>query len=116
MADGALNRAVQEQAVPYTWKAVTAAASLAVRDTNVKVTIPDVADFNITLPPAPEAQGRIYTIKCLAAAGGHKATVVSYESDGSGKVYTSAALSAANDVLILFSDGEEWYALHDVTT
>jgi len=116
MADGALNRTVQEQAVPYTWKVVTEAASLAVRDTHVKVTIPDVDDFVITLPPAPEAQGKIYTIKVMSVEDTDEVTAESYESDGGGKVFTSEALTAAGDALVLTCDGEEWYAIYDLTT
>jgi len=93
------------------WKVVTEAVNLAVRDTHVKVTIPDVDDFVITLPPAPEAlQDKIYTIKVMSVAGEHRATVQSYESNNGGPVYTCGDLSAAGDVLLQICDGEEWCA------
>jgi len=102
---------------PPEWKAVTTTVSLAAHETRVHVTA-SAADYNITLAPMAECVGRgNYVIKRMhAAAGAFGAVALSKESDGGGKLYTSGELTALGDFLILWTDGERWYEIKELTT
>ena len=102
---------------PPEWKSVTTTVSLAAYETRVHVTAA-AADYNITLPPMAECVGRgFYVIKrTVAAGGGFGAVVLSKESDGGGKLYTSDELTALADFLILWTDGMRWFEIKELTT
>ena len=87
----------------------TAAYQMVPRDTLVK-TDPTAGGFTVTLPPVVECAGGIYVLKQIASA--NSATVV---DKGDANVAVSIALNAATETLILFSDGEQWYTIYNVT-
>lgn len=99
------------------WKNVTGAVALAPYENRVKVTAA-AADYDITLPPMGEMEGRgnVLIKRMIAAAGGFGPTVKSKEIDAGGPIYTSGELSALNDFLLLWTDGERWYELAEATT
>jgi hypothetical protein len=107
---------------PRTWLTINEAACTAYAyqmtgsDTRVKVTTASGDALVITLPSVSEAEGRgLYVIKSVDH-GAEDFTVVSKEVDGGGVVYTSAALTASGDFLMLWTDGETWYEVRELTT
>lgn len=73
----------------------------------------------LTLPPVAEAQGRIFSIR---VTDGTNNTTVSTNgdaisaTDGTDDFSTGVALTAADDVAVLYSDGLAWTPLHVVST
>lgn len=93
-------------------KRVTAAATLKAHERNVLVTLPASSTYVITLPPVNECFG-IYCI-FVDVDGAGTATVA--DSDEALVDYTSAALTAQGDFVILFSNGLQWFELKELTT
>jgi len=73
----------------------------------------------LTLPPVAEAQGRIFSIRVTdgsnntTVSGGGDAVAA---TDGTNDFASGVALTAANDVALLYSDGLAWIPLHVVAT
>jgi hypothetical protein len=77
-----------------------------------------VGDDVITLPPVQEAAGNIYTIRTVDATGDGvdviaKGDQLHAQTEGSTTINLGAAVAidAANDFLVVYSDGLAWYVL-----
>jgi hypothetical protein len=98
------------------WKAVTVATSLAAYERLVAVNTGAAGDYIITLPPMADCVGRGFYVIKVTTHGASDVTVESPEKDGGGKLYTSGKLTALADFLILWTDGERWYEIKELTT
>lgn len=100
------------------------AETLSVSDyvTRVSNDINDASDggtITITLPNVVEAMGRIYSIfaVAIANAGAGAAGTVVVTSDGDDDGFEGDyTLTAADDRVVLYSDGFAWHALAETTT
>jgi hypothetical protein len=61
--------------------------------------------ITVTLPPVAEAKGRFYSIFARLASGANTITIHDkHDSEG----YTNIVLDAANEGVLLYSDGIRW--------
>jgi len=104
MGQSALHLAAQMFTVTDV-KRVTEAATLAVREQAVEANGTS-GNYQITLPPVADANGRIYAVY-LHTAGGNTVTVAS----GEAAPQITAALTADDDFVLAFAFGGRWYLL-----
>ena len=78
---------------------------MAVRDTLVKVD-PTTGGFTVVLPPVAECGGSLYVIRQTAS---QNAVIV--VDNGDAPVAFSVTLNTATEVLVVLSDGEQWYTI-----
>lgn len=93
----------------------TGAGNLAMdaNDLVVMANPPASGVMTITLPSVFAARGRTYSIISVTNATG----TISVVGKGDELVaYTSGSLTAANDYVLLYSDGVRWYELAELTT
>ena len=91
-------------------KVVTAATTLKAHEQIVLIMT--AGTYVITLPSVVEAAGKIYSIR--SRVGSSSVTVA--DSDEGSVDYTSNALTAIDDYVLLYSDGLCWYELKETTT
>jgi len=98
------------------WVAATVAVELAAYENRINVNTGAAGDYVVTLPPMALCVGRgLYIIYC-SVHGGSDVTAESKESDAGGKLYTSGKLTQVADFLMLWTDGERWYEIKELTT
>lgn len=91
---------------------VTAATTLKPHERRVLVTLPGASTYVITLPPVSDCYG-LYSITVWVDGAG-TATVA--DSDEGPVDYTSDAMTALGDGVVLFCDGLRWWQLAELTT
>ncbi|RQW92817.1 MAG: hypothetical protein EHM79_00380 [Geobacter sp.] len=115
----ALNQSVD--AVPNKIIHPVVTTSLKVYEQVVYVSTVD-AHVTITMPPVAEAAGRIYSIMCILRTGSYDVTITDYKDDTGNATKAhgdlgnaNLVLNAANEHVILYSDGVAWHLLNNVT-
>lgn len=63
--------------------------------------------YTITLPPVADCNGSIYVLRAVGAG----ASTVTVVDKGDSLVAVSDTLNAANEAMIVYSDGEMWHFL-----
>jgi hypothetical protein len=101
----------QQSYVADKYLKVTAAAALTVRDQVVRVTA-GAGNFAVTLPNVSEAAGLIFSLYLVATGGGQVTVQDNDESEG----WADMVMTAANDMVLLYSDGITWFKIVDITT
>lgn len=95
----------------------TGAVQLLPSDNFCEVALPAGGTLGIILPPMATAVGVLFFVRAVSLAGAGHAVLVSAESNSAGtRNYTSDALTAVDDILIMVTDGKGWYPLYNVTT
>jgi len=109
--DNAFNRAIENQQGAkdkYITGTVAGATTLAVYEQNVDVTPPASGTHTVTLPPVAQAKGNVYDIETPTDATG----TVTIAGTG----ISNIVLTAAADHAVLWSNGEKYRVLVDVST
>lgn len=102
-------RMAQEFSPGYMEVPVTSSYQMLVTDTVLKVNS-NSGVLTITLPPVVEAAGADYAVKMVGATP-YPVTLV---DKGDSIAWTNRTLSSATAVMILTSDGEQWYLVVSV--
>jgi hypothetical protein len=100
-------------AVKFVTGVASETTSLTVNEQYVKVTPPASGAAVIKLPLVSEAAGRFYIIETPTNDTG---TVTVNTHDDDSPVMSDASLTAAGDVLMVFSTGTRWLTIVDITT
>lgn len=87
----------------------TAAYTMTTKDRIVNVTA--ATAVTITLPPVAECGGMIFSIKSVGSAD----AVTVQDQDDSLFWDGDYTLAAAEDAILLYSDGQSWYSLATLT-
>lgn len=91
---------------------VTAARTLAAYENVVRGTANTATDnYTLTMPPASECEGVVFSIYAELIANSKTITVAS-----SGEGWSNFALTVTGDVVVLQSDGRRWNILEEITT
>ncbi len=65
----------------------------------------------LTLPSVVAARGKIYSIRMTAAVGAAGGALTIQDAGDADVSYSEASLDAANDRVVLYSDGYLWHVL-----
>lgn len=93
--------------------AATISAALTVNQQCVECVTGASVDVTITLPNVGEAMGRTFAISLITDGG---FDVVVQDQDESRDWEGDYTLTAADDYVLLYSDGRKWWQLLDETT
>lgn len=87
----------------------TAAASIALRETVVRVsTAGTTGTYTLTLPDVGEAKGMIYSFLALSLAADTSVVISDF---GTTEQWTDITLNADNEGCLLLSDGQKWWTI-----
>lgn len=104
------NRFIEQDTVIDKLAFVTAAYTMTVRDYVVRADSTAGA-FSLTLPPVIDAAGRFYAIH-FSTDGGN----VTIQDQDDSENWSDLTMTAANDGVVLYSDGRKWWQLHSTLT
>jgi hypothetical protein len=93
-------------------KFVTAAVTLEPWETEVFCKEPASSTYAITLPPPSKAKGRMFYVELVEADDG----TVTVTGQGVGTDYTSDALTAVGDFVLVYCTGRRYLELKELTT
>jgi hypothetical protein len=103
-------RFIEQDTVVEKTTFVTDDYSMSVRDYVVRADSTGGA-FTITLPSVNECAGRLYAIH-FSTDGGDVTIADNDESED----WSDLTMTAANDGVVLYSDGRKWWPLHSTLT
>ena len=90
--------------------AVTGAITLTPDETVVEIqTTIGQSDFTVTMPPVALCAGKFFTITLTSLGDNEIVTVAAVD----GRIALSETLDEDEDMLLLFSNGREWFQLYN---